>query len=105
MRYFTKEDLESDAALNLTYTSSRLMYEDIQSSMSNESEEKKMERKSEDQNARSSISNRPSSGKSRSKSEKLVPSFFSRTYVSWNLLTEKMNVYTPVRLFILFYLF
>ncbi len=31
-----------------------------------------------------------------SSKKKAVPSFFSRTYSSWSLLTEKMNVYTPV---------
>lgn len=133
MRYFTKEDLDSDALLNLTYTSSRLMYEDIQSSMIGV-EDKKLDNKSEnnDENITSdrisSVSNRLSSpslstttskspssstsstNKTRSKSlkdnsEKLIPSFFSRTYVSWVLLTEKMAVYTPVRiiLFIYFY--
>lgn len=105
MRYFTKEDLDSDAASNLTYTSSRLMYEDIQASI-NGTDDKKLESKSEDINDQSNrlssnSTTTPTRTTRKSKSlkdnpEKLIPSFFSRTYVSWVLLTEKMNVYTPV---------
>jgi hypothetical protein len=91
MRYFSKEDLESDnGSKELVYSSSRLVYEDIASSMSSSSsEEKKDERKRSD-------STNPLSSRKSENSEKLVPSFFSRTYTSWTLLTEKMNVYTPV---------
>ena len=89
MRYFSKEDLDSDnGSKELTYSSSRLVYEDITRAMSSSSEEKRDERKGSttDQMSSKKIEN----------SEKLVPSFFSRTYTSWILLTEKMNVYTPV---------
>ena len=104
MRFFTKEDFESDAAMNLTYTSSQSMYEDIQASIVG-MEEKKLESKVDNNNNNDQgDTNRPStSSKSRKSfkdsSEKLVPSFFSRTYVSWVLLTEKMNVFTPVSSF------
>lgn len=89
MRYFSKEDLDSDnGSKELTYSSSRLVYEDITRAMSSSSEEKKDERGSESTNQMSA--------KKIGNSGKLVPSFFSRTYTSWTLLTEKMNVYTPV---------
>jgi hypothetical protein len=93
MRYFSKEDLESDnGSKELVYSSSRLVYDDIARSMgtaTSSSEEKKDETKIGDSTDRMSL-------RKKENSEKQIPSFFSRTYTSWTLLTEKMSVYTPV---------
>lgn len=89
MRYFTKEDMNLDGSKEIVYSSSRLMYEDIRSSLKSGDETKEDSKKQDDSSGTMPLS-------SKSNPQKLAPSFFSRTYVSWTLLNEKMSVYTPV---------
>jgi hypothetical protein len=93
-----------DGSDSLMYSSSRLVYEDIRSSLAAPSnsasnhETKELKAVSgaltEERERASSVG---ASIKKENK-DKSIPSFFSRTYVSWTMLTEKMNVYTPVSL-------
>lgn len=91
MRYFSRDDMESNGSKELVYSSSRLIYEDIQlGRKSAENLKEGLQKSDEDHIENDSL---PPSQRN---PEKMIPSFFSRTYVSWSLLAEKMNVHTPV---------
>jgi hypothetical protein len=91
-----------DGSNTLVYSSSRLVYEDIRSSMAplssslNETKEGESKKGNDETPAEERTRKSSSASLKNENKDKSIPSFFSRTYVSWTMLTEKMNVYTPV---------